>query len=552
MSIALLAAVSMDSRLSRAAETSPVLDRESQSLMSSRSPSANARAPAQREDIELNKVCSCQPGHHAGPDAAPPRGCLLLVDRHVQKTGGTSLRDVLRVAEGQGLCKFWGYHQSEAGWREAIAYIERYMRATADEDVDLRLCIEVHTERFAGGRQEIARGLNARRMDAVHRLRAELEGRCRVLSTIRVRDPFGFYVSYFRWAVAGMYFVTGTGCANCSSTDFFLRFVSRFRNLQLSSLVEGHQAQDLMQCSPQQPRWCFWCDDPALCGAAPIVPDGEDLALGLKALSQADMVAPLPALRHQLQHIADIVGLAAGHHMHHRPVPLRDQPRRQVSPEPGPHVGDNKARTIAANARVVPLEAPCQSPEEEAACRSAVSRSAQLDAQLHVYGLERHQAFMSSQVGTGFEERVDALEHVRGLWFGGPPPAAKCEFFREPGDPEAHAQGPDQHSGPCSPIPTGLLRILDEDHCNTTRSTKPCRRTHVRTCSRDARRRTPLNNDHPLPVVWEHRTNPSPASSIRPRAVSETESDLFWTQSGGAASSTARMEAAETCEAAAD
>ena len=46
---------------------------------------------------------------------------LIVVDRHLEKNGGTSFREIFRMAETEGLCSYWGYSQKSVHWNEFLA-----------------------------------------------------------------------------------------------------------------------------------------------------------------------------------------------------------------------------------------------------------------------------------------------------------------------------------------------------------------------------------------------------------------------------------------------
>jgi hypothetical protein len=111
-------------------------------------------------------------------------GCVVLAERHVPKTGGSSVRFALRAAEAQGWCAYWGYAPTDEAWDRVLGVLRsRAHGAHGASRGDLRLCIEVHGifgARFRGSyanRPPTASGLpppsfSRIRFDLFHELRA--------------------------------------------------------------------------------------------------------------------------------------------------------------------------------------------------------------------------------------------------------------------------------------------------------------------------------------------------------------------------------------------
>ena len=65
----------------------------------------------------------------------------ILVDRHLEKNGGTAFRDVLKEAQLNGLCMYWGFQQRSPAWVATMAAL----RNLTALDAPPRLCIEAHS-----------------------------------------------------------------------------------------------------------------------------------------------------------------------------------------------------------------------------------------------------------------------------------------------------------------------------------------------------------------------------------------------------------------------
>ena len=44
----------------------------------------------------------------------------ILVDRHLEKNGGTAFRDVLKEAQLNGLCMYWGFQLRSVIWSQVL------------------------------------------------------------------------------------------------------------------------------------------------------------------------------------------------------------------------------------------------------------------------------------------------------------------------------------------------------------------------------------------------------------------------------------------------
>lgn len=126
----------------------------------------------------------------------PPERGVFLLDRHIEKNGGTSFRMVLHAAEAAGRCLYWGYFQKSATWSNMIAAMQALPPEVAHPP---RLCIEAHAYIDYGGLTW------SQRLAQLAGLRARFAARSvpmRVLLHVRLRDPVRYYISFFTWIVA--------------------------------------------------------------------------------------------------------------------------------------------------------------------------------------------------------------------------------------------------------------------------------------------------------------------------------------------------------------
>lgn len=62
----------------------------------------------------------------AHPWLATPRARgAILVDRHLHKNGGSTMRTILQANERAGVCQYWGYWQTWHGWTNFTDELER-------------------------------------------------------------------------------------------------------------------------------------------------------------------------------------------------------------------------------------------------------------------------------------------------------------------------------------------------------------------------------------------------------------------------------------------
>ena len=108
----------------------------------------------------------------------PP--CFIYYDRHVEKNAGSTMRVLMKRLEEHGECAYWGYFQSDQAWSTAMA-LRHFTQSVAPP----RLCVEAHTGVDASARLVQLSGLK--------RALQERGSSCRVLRSLRVRDPVWHY-----------------------------------------------------------------------------------------------------------------------------------------------------------------------------------------------------------------------------------------------------------------------------------------------------------------------------------------------------------------------
>lgn len=56
--------------------------------------------------------------------ATPVALGAILVDRHLHKNGGSTMRTILHANERAGVCQYWGYWQTWYGWTNFTRELE--------------------------------------------------------------------------------------------------------------------------------------------------------------------------------------------------------------------------------------------------------------------------------------------------------------------------------------------------------------------------------------------------------------------------------------------
>ena len=124
--------------------------------------------------------------------------CTLWIDRHVHKTGGTTIRAVMQLLQSAGLA------QHATGWslRSAPAlvdFIDELRGLVSPCSPSLRhmiIAVEAH---------EGANLFSPAALEAIRTLRAEPGACCRPYITSRTREPLSHYISTWLWGGATVY-----------------------------------------------------------------------------------------------------------------------------------------------------------------------------------------------------------------------------------------------------------------------------------------------------------------------------------------------------------
>ncbi|KAL1499014.1 hypothetical protein AB1Y20_013531 [Prymnesium parvum] len=163
--------------------------------------------------------------------ATRPKRCALLVDRHVHKNGGSSIRDMLLENERMGYGLYQGYTQMY--WQKDFKQLRRLVDAALDrgETPELLYMMEAHF-----GWVEFARSV----MPDLQRLAEHLKKKqvdCPLVTMTRVREPLEYYLSFYRWAVA----FRQKADPHLFGKDF-LDWAQRIPNLQSTTMMQSMAA----------------------------------------------------------------------------------------------------------------------------------------------------------------------------------------------------------------------------------------------------------------------------------------------------------------------
>ena len=120
-----------------------------------------------------------------------PKRCAILVDRHVHKNGGSTIRDWFLEQERLGHALYQGYTQLY--WRQIFSKLQKLFVQAAEtgQAPRIQMLIEAHF-----GWVE----LNGPIMKDLHSLR-EVATDCPIVTMTRVREPLDFYLSFYQWGV---------------------------------------------------------------------------------------------------------------------------------------------------------------------------------------------------------------------------------------------------------------------------------------------------------------------------------------------------------------
>lgn len=302
--------------------------------------------------------------------------CGVVVDRHVPKTAGTTVRTFLRENQRLRACDYVGYDVGRT-WQSRVGFTHR---SISDVRHQLnrpplsshRLCVEAH---MVGGSfwAELALLRTTR-----------FARRCNIVVMLRVREPLSWYRSYFDWAVLSRQKTGNAPQWGVNFTDWLPA------NMQARFLLHGTRGQ------PSE-----WAPEVARRRSGPAI--GPDRWAELEAnVRAADVVAPLERLDESLRLAIALSGFLA------TPQYVTSKPQVMHGPwERLPKV-----------TRVLPAAEFCA--RDGAECAAAVRAAAPADHRLY----DLAQALFAQQWHSAFGKDLPPLKPRAAKAAASPPPAA--------------------------------------------------------------------------------------------------------------------------------
>ena len=171
--------------------------------------------------------------------------CGLVLDRHVPKTAGTTVRTMLRQNAKLGNCEYVGYDLGRT-WASRVGFNHRSL---ADLVGELRITPVPHRRLCAEAHMVAATFWS----DLTVLRTAAFARTCRVVVMVRVREPLAWYISFFDWAVRPRQ-RTGNARWGANFTDW-LPYNMQSRYLLHGAGVSSEWADDLAaKAGPSAPR----------------------------------------------------------------------------------------------------------------------------------------------------------------------------------------------------------------------------------------------------------------------------------------------------------
>lgn len=241
---------------------------------------------------------------------ARPRKCAIVVDRHVHKNGGSTVRDLFLEHERQGMALYQGYTQM--GWTRDLSQLRKRANelarrnrlrpapSGANESLTGLLLIEAHF-----GWVELSSNVMPGLLDLA-RLHAKHGIDCPLVMTTRVREPLDYYLSFYRWAVA----FRQREAPKAFGADF-VSWVRMVPNLQSTMMMQSMAAMAAEYHLSQYPQFV----------RSPIVGKSEKVAWEkLTAFLDAfTIVGTMRRFDESLLMAADLVGLPLMLYKRNRP-----------------------------------------------------------------------------------------------------------------------------------------------------------------------------------------------------------------------------------------
>ena len=116
------------------------------------------------------------------------------MERHVHKNGGSTIRDAMLENERRGGWMYWGFSLGRV--TPVFDELHRQVAALPASNSTLRLAIEYHHAFIEFNPTVLEHVRDLRLGLRLHRVN------CPIVLVTRLREPYSFYISFYRWAVA--------------------------------------------------------------------------------------------------------------------------------------------------------------------------------------------------------------------------------------------------------------------------------------------------------------------------------------------------------------
>jgi len=218
---------------------------------------------------------------------ARPKKCAILIDRHVHKNGGSTVRDILLEQERLGYALYQGFTQ--LNWGNVFQKLQKLVTQAlaAGSTPRMVMLLEAH---FGMNGPE----MNGPVLEDLDALRGQLKGHdCPIFTTTRVREPLDFYLSFYLW---GVYYRQKDPASFGASFEEWARMVP---NLQSTILLHSMSAGDA-EYTPRSYKRKY---------GLPYVPPQQLLRQTQQFLRRFDLVATMERFDEHLLMASDAVGL---------------------------------------------------------------------------------------------------------------------------------------------------------------------------------------------------------------------------------------------------
>lgn len=129
------------------------------------------------------------------------RPCTIWIDRHLHKTAGTTVRNVMERWHGLNQVHHLpGWISKTKPWTEFVRRLAGLTEPACSALPEARFSIELHMLDTLA--------FESQWMPPLRALRQNPKACCRVLLTTRLRQPLDQYISFYRWAIEGRRSVT--------------------------------------------------------------------------------------------------------------------------------------------------------------------------------------------------------------------------------------------------------------------------------------------------------------------------------------------------------